>query len=306
MLLWVYAVLPLVLVFVLVDHFVFAGTAMRVLPHFPEKLFWYMLIFNLPHIIASFFGFADKEYLAYYRSKLFFGLPIIFLLAFVLPWLNLSLTIIFIIGYTFYHNVSQQTGIATILMRHRGPAVTAWRATNIILAVTIYGLVYPSALNPALYNYATQFIFILLAVSLILTFVITRKSKTKEGTIYALGTTGIACVGMIALMLGYPIITITILRFVHDLTAFIFYITHDMNRNRELKHNLLYRFVLPTTRLYVVGIPLLAVVLTYLIQGKGSATIIQIFFILAVTHYYIEGFMWKNGTPHRREIAFSA
>ncbi len=304
-LLGIYLVIPAILLFMLLDHFAFAGAVKSTLPQLPEQLLWYTLLFNFPHIFASYFSFADKEYLAYYKRNLLLGIPVIIISGLLLSWWNTEVCVLLIILYTFYHNVSQQTGIATTLMRHRGYAVTAWRFTNIALGIFLYALIYPSAWRAVAWEYALPITLGLFACSLILTALITRKSKTREGKLYAWGTTSIGGVSMVAVALGYPIFAISLLRVVHDVTAFVFYITHDMNRNRLVMHNMLYRYVIPSVHILIVVIPLFGVFLTYVVQGGGTTTTLELFFIIAITHFYIEGFMWKNGSPHRTHIAFS-
>lgn len=303
-LLAVYLVIPLIVLVILLDHYLFGNVLRKILPHQPEQLLWYTLLFNGPHFFASFFTFADKEYLTYYKRKLMFGIPVIVGLAFLLPNYSLDITIIYLVLYTMYHNVSQQTGVTSIVMKYGGPIVTSWRYLNIFLGLYLYMLVYPSPLSALVRSYAHGVVPVLLFASLILTYFITKKSQTKEGKYYAWGTALIGGVGTLAFTLGYPFFVATTLRIVHDLTAFIFYIVHDQNRNREVMHNLIYRYILPSTSLFIVGIPVLAVALTYIAQGGTNAMVIQAFAIIAVAHFYIEGFMWKNGTPHRREVTF--
>ncbi len=303
-LLAIYLLLPLVLVIIAVDHFVFHDALKHFLPHRPETLLWYALIFNLPHILTSFFGFADKAYLNFYRMRLGIGIPIIAALAFLLPWLNIFSAIYALILYTLYRNVSQQTGITTSLMQYRDWKVQLWRFTNILLGLYLYFLVYPPVAMKLLRDYALPITITLFVFSCALTLLIVRKSKTQAGVLYAFGTAGIAGVGIFSFFTGYLFFVATTLRVIHDLTAFIFYITHDRNRNREVMHNVLYRFILPDTQWFIVGIPLLAILLTYVAQAGGTSMVIQAFFFVSVTHFYIEGFMWKNGTPHRAQIAF--
>ena len=303
-LLGIYLILPLILLFMAVDFYALEGFFKYSLPHFPEEILWYMLIFNFPHIIASFFSFADKEYLLHYKRPLIYGLPVILLGAVILPWLSVPMTILILILYTMYHNVSQQTGIASILMQHRDMWTKTWRWSVVLFALFLYVMVYPSTLKAIVAPNAEVIAIFFTIITTLLTIIIIRKSKTLIGKWYGAGTTGIAVTGMIALYAGYPIITITILRIIHDITAFIFYVNHDMNRNREVMHNFFYRTFLPHTKLFWIGIPLFGVLATYVIQGGGTATTIQIFFFVAVTHFFIEGFMWKNNSPHRAHVAF--
>ena len=300
----VYAFLPLALGYMLLDHFVFHNAGKGLLPRHPETLLWYTLLFNLPHIFASFFGFADREYLAYYKRPLALGLPIILVLAFLLPWANLYAALFMLVLYTLYHNVSQQAGIATSLMQYRSSTVQLWRYINIIIGLYLYFLIYPPIALPMLNHYAGVVLIPLFVLSILLTLSFSLHSKTREGKYYALGTASIAGVTIFAFFMGYPFFAATTLRIVHDITAFIFYVTHDRNRNRETMHNMLYRILLPDKRLLLWGIPLIAILLTYIVQGGGTTTAIQAFFLISVTHFYIEGFMWKTGSPHRREIAF--
>ena len=306
LLLSIYAIIPIAVVVMLADTYAWSGGLRTWLPHYPETLLWYTLLFNLPHILASFFSFADKEYLHFYKSKLAWGTPIIALAALLLPHINLNLTVLIIVLYTMYHNISQQTGVSTIVMRARPLLYQYWRWTTILLALTLYFLVYPSIINKYLFPYRFPLLLILFAISIILTFFLVKKSKTHIGTLYTWSTNAIGGTCMLAYFLGYPIFTITILRFVHDLTAFVFYIVHDQNRNREVMHNVLYRNLFLSPRYFVIAIPLLGIILTYIVQGGGVATIVQVFFFLAVMHYYLDGFMWKNNSPHRQHLAFSS
>ncbi len=303
-LLSVYIVIPIITLIILSDHYLFEGTLRKLLPRQPEQLLWYTLLFNGPHFFASFFTFADKEYLSYYKEKLKYGIPVIVILAFLLPYLSLDVAVVYLVLYTMYHNVTQQTGVTSIVMKYRGPMLTTWRYFNIVLALVLYLLVYPSPVSSLIRSYSTVIVPILLVGSFTLTYLITRKSRTTEGKYYAWGTAMIGGVGTLALALGYPFFVATTLRIVHDLTAFIFYIIHDLNRNKDTMHNLIYRYVLPRRSLFVIGIPLFGVLLTYIAQGGTSSMVIQAFAIIAVTHFYIEGFMWKNGTPHRAQLTF--
>ncbi len=288
----------------IVDTYLFNGALSRILPRHPETLLWYTLLFNVPHFFASFFTFADKEYLAQYKGKLQHGIPFIIFLTVTLPLLNLNLAVLYLVIYTMYHNVTQQVGIASIVMKYGGWQVTCWRYLNITLALFIYTLIYPSQFSSTIHTHAFEVLIPLLCLSFALTYFIARKSQTRDGVFYAWGTAMITGVGTLAYTAGYPFIAATLLRVIHDITAFVFYIMHDINRNSIVMHNFIYRLLLPHTALFATGIPALAIMLTYLAQGGGTSMTIQIFFFVAVTHYYIEGFMWKNGSPHRSQLTF--
>ena len=69
-LLAIYAVMPLSLICIAIDSLIFNGHVQQALPVDPRVYVWFVLLFMVPHIIASFFSFADKEFFDYYRSRL--------------------------------------------------------------------------------------------------------------------------------------------------------------------------------------------------------------------------------------------
>jgi hypothetical protein len=75
----------------------------------------YLLFFELPHIIASFLGFADREYVQRYKSSLLVVLPLLLLFVGFLMYLNFMATVVLYLCATMYHVIKQQTGIALIL-----------------------------------------------------------------------------------------------------------------------------------------------------------------------------------------------
>ena len=77
---WIMAVLlivPAVAAFGAWDIFINEGQLKPYLRFDSLFLPLYLLIFELPHVIASFFGFFQKEYARHYKRHLFFGLPLL-------------------------------------------------------------------------------------------------------------------------------------------------------------------------------------------------------------------------------------
>jgi hypothetical protein len=70
--LFAYLIVPLLVAVVLVDTY-YLDAVLR--PSFGIGALFipaYIFIFDLPHIMASFIGFFDKEYVSYYKKHLFF------------------------------------------------------------------------------------------------------------------------------------------------------------------------------------------------------------------------------------------
>jgi hypothetical protein len=120
----------------------------------------------------------------------------------------------------------------------------------------------------------------------------------------------------------YYFLAILMPRLVHDITAYSFYVSHDVNRHGEQPGNGLFRW---TTRFHIPAalvLPALSFLLTYLLQVYGDGLVnllLQTLFAtqvykavtlgligyLALMHYYTEAFVWSAGSPLRRYIRFS-
>lgn len=86
-LLIIYLAMPLSLLFIVFDKFFRDGSIGRSLPVDHRIFVWFILIFMVPHIFASFFSFADKEYINYYKGKLLRGAQIAVVLGLFIPTL---------------------------------------------------------------------------------------------------------------------------------------------------------------------------------------------------------------------------
>jgi hypothetical protein len=96
----------------------------------------YLLFFELPHILSSFIGFFDREYVRFYKRQLFFWLPTFLGVFALLIWWNLTFAIVLYLVGTTYHVMRQQTGIALMfgVRKDRLHAVWSWLA---VLATAI-------------------------------------------------------------------------------------------------------------------------------------------------------------------------
>ena len=120
----------------------------------------------------------------------------------------------------------------------------------------------------------------------------------------------------------YYFLAILLPRLVHDITAYSFYVSHDVNRHGQRPNTDLYRFAGACRLPIALVLPLSSFLLTYLLQEYGDNVInfitqslfgMQIYkaitlgFLgyLALMHYYTEAFVWSAGSPLRRYIAFA-
>lgn len=302
-LLSVYAITPALLGLAVLDLFVFNRAIAAVLPAHPEQVFLFALLFNVPHLVASFFSFADREYLSFYRSKLMFGLLPILVASVLLLWHAPSVAIVAFILYTEYHVMSQQAGVASLIGRVGGVSHLAWRWTGIGLLSIGYGIAFPgTAYSNALATvHAPEAVPFLLVLFAALSLLLAVQTSVSVGRWFIAVVLMHLVVGYFFLSFGYVVMAIVASRVVHDVTAFIFYTTHDFNRNRETVANILYRIFSKTRIPIFLLTPLLAVLAAYILRTVPYVSPSALA-LLFVAHYYIESFVWKRGGLHRHQI----
>jgi hypothetical protein len=120
----------------------------------------------------------------------------------------------------------------------------------------------------------------------------------------------------------YYFLAILVPRLVHDVTAYIFYVTHDYNKHHQQPRNALYRLSKACQLPIVVVLPALSFALAFVLQAYGDFWVSQLteFFFgveirkvitigligyLGLMHYYTESFTWKQDSPYRQFIGFS-
>lgn len=312
-----YFIIPACAAVVLIDMLLLNQALKSYLPTKPEHWLIWALVFDTPHILASFFSFADKEYYRFYKSRVLkalvgFSIAVVLftmIVPAVLPGALARLLMIvfsgFVITYTMYHVLSQQLGVAISMMKIRpgklyGPL--RWCAT--LSGTFMYTL---AVIDDDLYFMSVRFgaIFELLAaifvaISCVLGYRLAKESTNGKGALYLYANLAMLVAVYAFWELGYGAFVIIVPRFVHDITAFYIYSVHDHNRNLQTRHNYIYRsfsFLSP-----LILCPVLAVVLSVVLES--SVLLVAPLMALALLHYYTEGFIWRGDTLHRRQVAF--
>lgn len=304
-LLAVYSTVPVLFLVVYIDSTVFAGALQKLLPTNPATLFFFAVLFNVPHHVASILTFFDRAYVQKYARPLLIGIIVVALYAVVFvkyPFLALTLFVL----YTEYHIISQQVGVTKFFGSLPASTLLLWKGTLLFLAFMAYTIVLPqSEFSQALsFLHTEQWVWFAYLLSLCATLlaVQTTSHRSQRGMIISVFVS-VASV-LVLFYAGYPLFALLISRVIHDVTAFIFYVTHDVNRNSSVTHNIVYTLMKTVQIPLILITPLVAVALGYFLQFSLTDTT---FFLtlLFVSHYIVEGFMWKKGSPHRAQISFS-
>ncbi len=304
-LLAVYLIVPVLLLVVIIDRIWFSESLLPYMGLSSLLLPLYLLLFELPHIIASLLGFADREYRQQYARPLYLGLPAVLLGVYLLFRIDPVWAILAYLVATMYHVIKQQTGIAFIFGTPRGIVHQVWTYAAIVCTGTIYSAIllaeqFPIAVGPGLYG----FIYAALALSLMAGMVQWYRTSRSVGAWYVIATTMMLASSFWMLYVGYLFFAFFAIRFVHDVTAFIFYTAHEHNRNHAVRSNPIYRIFAPIPLPIFVLVPLISIGLAYLIRSAatGSVALWMVVIALGFAHYYLESLMWKRDSLHRQHI----
>lgn len=160
-LLALYLVIPVILSVIAADMLVFDQYLLKnFVPSYPAQWAFWTVIFNIPHIVASWVTFAEKEYLHHYRKLFSRMLPLFIIMIYLLHHVaGDEAAFIVFAAFTMHHVLSQQFGL-TLMMLGVRPDKTfqSWRWLSIIGSVFIYSLVYGSRFYPniTIYNLPIQ------------------------------------------------------------------------------------------------------------------------------------------------------
>lgn len=305
--LYAYLILPLLFFIVVADIFFLNS---KLLPHLGINallLPLFIFIFNLPHIIASFVGFLDREYVGFYKKHLFLYLPLFLIATGILLFVNYELGLIFYFVNDVWHGLKQKAGIALILGARPGALHTVWTVIPFVLTSVIYVyLLLPQVFPLEIMHQVSMSILAGTVLFCLVTAIKVWKSAQKVRFYIFLFSIFFVFTYFFVLT-GYVFFAILAFRFVHDVSAFAFYINHDHNRNLESKKNWLYQMLSFIPLPVVIITPFVAYLFAYIIRtvANGLEIVFSIVVLTGMTHFYLESIMWKRDSLHRKHVKVS-
>lgn len=307
-LLCIYLVVPAIILFLLLDSAATGLDFSRRISFDTHLMLLGGLLLQTPHGIASIFTFADREYARAYKGTLIkcglIGLitTILILLA------GDTLLMVCLLIYNFYHQNSQQAGIAAMVARNKSRLHQAWRWMAIIIELVGYVAIVVRNSPGIQLLPSTKLVLSLGAVIFLAAFAVVSagvalQSKTRMGRLLIGSHSAMLYLYVGLFILNLPLLMVLAPVVVHDLTAFAFYINHNTNRNRNDRLNYFSRIrnFIPMPEFVLT--PLVALLFGTSMFLGGSQ--IEIYYaivavVLNVMHIYLEGVMWKAGSLHRQ------
>jgi len=324
-LLGLYAIIPVCLALQLIDMSFWQGYLQSHLPSSPNHFIVFQILFGTPHIIASTLVLtSNSDYLKNYSRKLLLmtlALAIVF--GFGSLFIPYKVFYVLVAGWTVYHVIKQQHGVARSVCRLPNWAFYLLLWLSVSAGLIIYvGIFLKNSLEVQQIVWIKQSAGLLCISIIIFGIYCQRYVSSLFGKCFLWANIFLVLSSFYLYVQQYYFLAILVPRLVHDATAYTFYITHDYNRHNIQASNLMYKIAAACHIPLVIVLPLCSFSLAFVLQAYGDNFIAQLseflfgsrinkvitlglLGYLALMHYYTEAFTWKNDSPYRRYIAFS-
>lgn len=324
LLLGLYAIIPACLILRFFDHWFWQDYLQQSLPSSPYHFILFQIMFGTPHIIASAIVLvSNTEYLTHYKHQVIL-MTFAIATAYFIGNMFIPYRVLYIVvaSWTVYHVLKQQHGIVRGICRlpDREYNLVLW--LSVAAGICIYiGIFLRQSLTvdqTAWLKGVAAVLCLALAAS---TIKAQQHVNTSFGKLFVWSNVLLVLSSFYLYVQQYYFLAILVPRFVHDATAYIFYVTHDYNKHHEQPKNFIYRYAARCGVHVFVVLPAISFALAFVLQAYGDSvvnTVTQFFWgtefyriitggllgYLALMHYYTEAFTWKADSPYRQFIAF--
>ncbi|MEY4767563.1 MAG: hypothetical protein RL637_202 [Pseudomonadota bacterium] len=323
-LLGLYLIIPLCLIIAWLDYWLGNQWLLIHLPSSPGHFLLFQLLFGTPHILASsLLLITNHSYLQFYQKRLMLmSLFIILLFGIGSLWISYRSLYIIAACWTVHHVLKQQIGVGRAVYRLPNYLFYLILSLSISCGILIYlGIFLKNELKAEIVS-IIQIISCLLAVLLVIITIFAQQYATHiVGQYFLYANTLLIISSLYLYSQRYYFLAILMPRLVHDITAYLFYITHDYNKHYLHPQNWFYQQIQFYRLPIIWTLPLFSVLLTIFLQQYGNdliawiaktllgfeihkAVSLGLIGYLSLMHYYTEGFIWKQGSPLRQFIRF--
>lgn len=295
-----YLVVPLSVIFMLLDYFFNNGQTTANLPATPESLLPFAIFFGYPHIFASLIVLTTRDY--YDRLQVPFTgcIFLALILAFLTPMvLGTKVLAYLFFAATIYHVIAQQAGIVKIGLNADIIVMRLWliwKWSCVAMGFLAVGVVYLDLPWSLLFAMAIPII----SCGLFLL----KYAKSTNASIYLFANICLLGAVGIAAILHSPFFIVLMPRVVHDINAFTIYAAHDVARSRLAQSGPLFLAKMPEGYAAILLTPFLGLILAFPFSYFLAEPMVEMFAIaFAFLHYLVEHFVWRRESPLRQYLA---
>ena len=325
LLLGFYIIIPLCLLLQCFDSW-FWGDYLRLnLPSSPYHFVLFQILFGTPHIVASNIVLASNaDYFKHFRRNIIV-MTIAIAFAYFLGNMLLPYRLLysFVACWTVLHVLKQQYGIAKGVCQL--PDWLFWLLLSLSVAsgVAIYlGIFLRGSLTVEQAFWIKNIASIGCLLLFVTGFVYQSNVKNRFGLLFYWSNIFLVLTSFYLYSQQQYFMAILVPRFVHDATAYVFYVTHDYNKHHQNPQNFIYRAAKRCNIHIFLVLPVISFALAFLLQAYGDNFInwltrnlfdvefykvitLGLLGYLALMHYYMESLTWQKDSPYRKFISFA-
>ncbi len=324
-LLGLYLIIPLCLLLYGLDTTFWQGWLRDNLPTRPTHFLLFQILFGTPHILAStILLVSNDEYMQFYKRHLF--------------WMTVAIAIVFgigslfipyrvfyvaVAGWTVYHVLKQQHGVARGVCQLPAWAYHSLLWLSVAAGLLIYiGIFLHTSLEAETMMQLKNAAGILTGILFLNALYCQRYARSVLGKIFLWANVFLVVSSFYLYVESYYFFAMLIPRLVHDATAYVFYVTHDVNKHSVEPQNALYRWTKQYSISIFIVLPILSFSIAFVLQAYGDTVVswltqavfgmeirkavtLGLLGYFALMHYYSEAITWKAGSPYRQFISFS-
>jgi hypothetical protein len=324
LLLGLYSIIPVCLLLQCLDSWFWQDFLRNNLPSSPFHFVLFQILFGTPHIIASnILLVSNRDYFKHFQRHFVF-MTVAIALAYGLGKLLLPYMALFaFVGcWTVHHVLKQQYGIARGVCQLPEGIFKLLLYLSVFAGVAIYlGIFLKSRLDVEQAFWIKHAATVGCVTLFLAAFVYQEKVTTQFGKCFYWANIFLVLSSFYLFQQQQYFMAVLMPRFVHDATAYIFYVTHDYNKHHQKPQNFIYRFSKKYHLPLCLVLPIISFALAFVLQAYGDIAInwisrnllgvefykvITFGFLgyLALMHYYMEGLTWQKDSPYRKFIAF--
>jgi hypothetical protein len=325
LLLGLYAIIPVCLLLQCFDSWFWQDYLRDNLPSSPYHFVLFQILFGTPHIVASnILLVSNKDYLKHYRQHIIL-MTVAIAVAYILGNMLLPyrLLYIFVAVWTVYHVLKQQYGIARGVCQLPESVFSLLLCLSVAAGVAIYiGIFLRDSLGADQAYWIKQAAVLGCLLLLVAAFVYQHFVTTAFGRWFYWSNVFLVLTSFYLYQQQHYFMAILVPRFVHDATAYLFYVTHDYNKHNRHPQNAIYRYSAACGIHTFLVLPCLSFFLAFALQAYGDDLVnlvtryvlgtefykvITLGFLgyLALMHYYMEGLTWQKDSLYRKFIVFT-
>ena len=222
-----YMIIPVIAVIVFIDQIFLGRFIQSYSLTATQTLIILALFLNIPHIAASTITFFDAEYLRRYGLRIFIPAFLLGFILFLFPAVIYSnIYLMIYIVWNMLHQVGQGFGQCRLFGVGFEKTHSLWKWSAVLVAVAIYvGTTGIYKISSDMNHVIIVVMWALIVPFCVFSYLVYKPAASLQARLFVLANIATVILSAVLYSLHYPFFCILLGRVVHDVSAFIFFMT---------------------------------------------------------------------------------